>query len=71
MVYLFTYREIAHFSIRFFLRQLGVPDAQSARVVAEGEAIFDTLPIDNRYYRNFAYDERYLTALPPLDDVEQ
>ena len=26
--------------------------------------VFETLPIDNRYYRNFAYNERYLTVLP-------
>ena len=60
----YTYQECAHFSIRFFLRQLGVPDAQSEQIIADAEDIFETLPIDNRYYREFAYDERYLTVLP-------
>lgn len=60
----YTYQECAHFGIRFFLRQLGIPDAQSEKIIAEGEAVFETLPIDNRYYRNFAYNERYLTVLP-------
>jgi len=59
-----TYQEVARFAIRFFLRQLGVPDNHSAEIIADGEAIFDTLPIDNRYYRDFAYDEKYLTVLP-------
>ena len=60
----YAYQECASFGIRFFLRQLGVPDAQSAKIIAEGESVFETLPIDNRYYRNFAYNERYLTVLP-------
>lgn len=60
----FTYRDAAHFAIRFFLRQLGVPDSKSAEVIEESEAIFETLPIDNRYYREFAYDEAYLSVLP-------
>jgi len=59
-----TYQEVARFAIRFFLRQLGVADEQSAGIIAEGETIFSALPIDNRYYRDFAYDERYLTVLP-------
>ena len=61
----YTYQEYSRFAIRFFLRQLGVPDARSSKIIAEGEAVFETLPIDNRYYRNFAYNERYLKVLPP------
>lgn len=60
----YTWQECAHFAIRFFLRQLGVGDDESAKVIAEAEQIFNTLPIDNRYYRNFSYDEKYLTVLP-------
>ncbi len=59
-----TYEEVARFCVRFFLRQLGVADSQSAEIIAEGSTIFHTLPIDNRYYRDFAYDEKYLTVLP-------
>lgn len=61
----FTYRDVARFVIRFFLRQLGVHDDESARLIEDAEAIFETLPIDNRYYRDFAYDERYLTVVDP------
>jgi AcrR family transcriptional regulator len=61
----YTYTDIAHFTIRFFLRQLGVPDSTSQEIIEQAEAIFETLPIDNRYYRDFAYDEQYLTVLPP------
>lgn len=59
-----TYEEVARFAIRFFLRQIGVHDEQSAQIIDEGKAIFDTLPIDNRYYHDFAYDDKYLTVLP-------
>lgn len=59
----FSYQDAAHFSIRFFLRQLGVADAQSEKIIAEAYDIFKELPIDNRYYRDFAYDEKYLTVL--------
>lgn len=59
----FTYEEAARFSIRFFLRQLGVADSESEHVIAEAREIFKTLPIDNRYYREFAYDPKYLTVL--------
>ena len=41
-----------------------MPDEESAAIIEEGEALFNTLPIDNRYYRAFAYDEKYLTVLP-------
>lgn len=61
----FTYRDVARFSIRFFLRQLGVHDDESTRIIDEAEAVFETLPIDNRYYRDFAYDEKYLTIVDP------
>lgn len=59
----FSYEDAAHFSIRFFLRQLGVADRESEKIIAEAREIFDGLPIDNRYYRDFAYDEKYLTVL--------
>lgn len=59
----FTYEEAARFSIRFFLRQLGIADDESERVIAEAREIFKELPIDNRYYRDFAYDEKYLTVV--------
>lgn len=59
----FTYEDAAHFSTRFFLRQLGVADATSEKIIAEAYDIFKELPIDNRYYRDFAYDEKYLTVL--------
>lgn len=59
----YTYEEAAHFSIRFFLRQLGVADAKSESIIAEACEIFKTLPIDNRYYRDFSYNDKYLTVL--------
>ena len=59
----FSYEEAGHFSIRFFLRQLGVPDAESEEIIADGLDLFKQLPIDNRYYRNFAYNEKYLPVL--------
>ncbi len=59
----FSYEEAGHFSIRFFLRQLGVPDAESEEIIVDGLALFKQLPIDNRYYRNFAYNKKYLTVL--------
>lgn len=59
----FSYQDAAHFSIRFFLRQLGVADSESEKIIAEAYDIFKELPIDNRYYRNFAYDKKYLTVL--------
>lgn len=61
---LYTYQECAHFTIRFFLRQIGVHDEETALIIEEAERIFETLPIDNRYYEDFAYDERYLKVLP-------
>ena len=44
----FSYEEAGHFSIRFFLRQLGVPDAESEEIIADGLDLFKQLPIDNR-----------------------
>ena len=45
------------------MRQLGVADSESEHVIAEAREIFKMLPIDNRYYREFAYDPKYLTVL--------
>ncbi len=61
--YDYTYEEAAEFGIRFFLRQLGLDDETISNLTAEGKAIFDRLPIDNRYYEDFAYDDRYVHAL--------
>lgn len=64
--YDYTYEEAARFSIRFFMRQLGMDDETICKHIKRGEAIFETLPIDNRYYVDFAYDDRYV---PKLEDV--
>ena len=60
----FSFEEVARFAIRFFLRQIGVSDKKSDALIAEGEALFDELPIDNRYYVDFQYDDRYVAKLP-------
>lgn len=62
----YTYEEAAVFGIRFFLRQLGLADDRIRALTKEGKAIFDQLPIDNRYYADFKYDARYLTVLPEV-----
>ncbi len=59
----YTYEEAACFGIRFFMRQLGIDDEVICRYIKDGKAIFDTLPIDNRYYKDFAYDDRYVKKL--------
>lgn len=59
----FTYEETAEFGIKFFLRQLGMSDKTITKLTEEGKEIFDALPIDNRYYTDFQYDEKYLTVL--------
>ena len=61
--YDYTYEEAAEFGIRFFLRQLGLDDETISNLTAEGKAIFDRLPLDNRYYEDFAYDDRYVHTL--------
>ena len=62
--YQYSYEEVAHFAIRFFLRQCGLDDDSIERLTREGKEIFDTLPIDNRYYEDFAYDDRFVEASP-------
>lgn len=59
----YTWEEAARFGIRFFMRQIGMDDRLIARLMDEGKKIFDTLPIDNRYYRDFAYNEKYIPKL--------
>ena len=58
--YAYTYEEAAEFGIRFFLRQLSVDDKTIAQLTKEGKEIFDQLPIDNRYYEDFAYDDKFV-----------
>lgn len=58
----YTYDEVARFGIRFFMRQLGMDDERIEELIEEGKAIFDGLPIDNRYYVDFAYDDEYVPA---------
>lgn len=53
----------AEFDIRFFLRQLGMHDDKIKGIIQEGKTIFDTLPIDNRYYIDFAYDDKYVKKI--------
>ncbi|WP_165052044.1 MULTISPECIES: TetR/AcrR family transcriptional regulator [unclassified Adlercreutzia] len=59
----YTYEEAARFGIRFFMRQLGMHDDVIEELIADGKQLFDQLPIDNRYYENFAYDDRYVTKI--------
>lgn len=59
----YTYEESAEFGIRFFMRQLGMDDGTIKKYIERGKEIFDTLPIDNRYYVDFAYDDKYVPKL--------
>lgn len=59
----YTYEESAEFGIRFFMRQLGMDDETIKKYIKRGKEIFDTLPIDNRYYIDFAYDDKYVPKL--------
>ncbi|MDO4291049.1 MAG: TetR/AcrR family transcriptional regulator [Eggerthellaceae bacterium] len=59
----YTWEELATFGIRFFLRQIGLEDDYIAELTRRGKEIFDTLPIDNRYYADFAYNDKYVTPL--------
>ena len=59
----YTYEESAEFGIRFFMRQLGMDDETIKKYIERGKEIFDTLPIDNRYYVDFAYDNKYVPKL--------
>lgn len=59
----YTWEDAAHFGIRFFLRQVGLADDAIDELIAEGRALFDALPIDNRYYKDFAYDDQYVTEV--------
>lgn len=59
----YTYEESAEFGIRFFMRQLGMDDEAIKKLIKRGKEIFDTLPIDNRYYVDFAYDDKYVPKL--------
>lgn len=59
----FSYEEAGHFSIRFFLRQLGVADAENEEIIEDGLALFKELPVDNRYYKEFSYKKKYLPVL--------
>ena len=58
--YDYTYEEAARFSIRFFMRQLGIDEETILAYTERGKELFDALPIDNRYYEDFAYDDRYV-----------
>ena len=59
----YTYEEAARFGIRFFMRQLGMHDDVIEGLIADGKQLFDQLPIDNRYYENFAYNDKYVTKI--------
>ncbi|RDB64581.1 hypothetical protein C1878_01660 [Gordonibacter sp. 28C] len=59
----YTWEDAAEFGIRFFLRQLGMHDEEIKEIMRQGKEIFDTLPIDNRYYSDFAYDDKYVTKI--------
>lgn len=64
----FTYEEVAHFATRFFLRQIGMSDGKIEACIEDGKEIFDRLPIDNRYYVDFRYDDRYVAKLPGVKE---
>lgn len=59
----YTWEDAAVFGIRFFLRQIGVSDEEIAQLTAEGREIFDSLPIDNRYCKDFAYNDNYVVKI--------
>ena len=59
----YTWEDAAEFGIRFFLRQLGMHEDKIKGIIQEGKTIFDTLPIDNRYYIDFAYDDKYVKKI--------
>lgn len=59
----YTFDQPARFAIRFFLRQAGLSDDAIDRYDRAGRAAFDELPIDLRYYRDFSYDDRFVTTL--------
>lgn len=56
----YTWVETAEFGIRFFMRQIGMDDETIATYMQKGKSIFDTLSIDNRYYVDFAYNDKYV-----------
>ena len=64
----FTYEEVAHFATRFFLRQIGMSDGKIEACIEDGKEIFDRLPIDNWYYVDFRYDDRYVAKLPGVKE---
>ena len=59
----YSYEYMARFAIRFFMRQIGIPDGKIQEFIEDGWAIYQTLPIDNRYFKEFAYNEKYLKRL--------
>lgn len=59
----YTYEDVARFGIRLFLRQIGLDDERIARLTEEGKRVFDSLPLDNRYLTDFAYDDKYVTKI--------
>lgn len=66
--YEYTYEYMAEFGIRFFMRQIGMSNEIIECYIKRGKRLFDQLPIDNRYYRDFAYDDRYVTPLPDMHE---
>ena len=51
-----------------FLRQIGMSDGKIEACIEDGKEIFDRLPIDNRYYVDFRYDDRYVAKLPGVKE---
>jgi hypothetical protein len=56
-------RDPARFGIQFFLHQVGLDDATIERYDNAGRQIFEQLPIDLRYYKNFAYNDKYVKKI--------
>lgn len=54
---------LARFAIRFFMRQIGIPESKIQELIEEGYEIYEGLPIDNRYFAEFAYDDKYVVKV--------
>lgn len=57
---LYSYEDIAIFFIERRFEMIGVPEEVYREALEAGKRIFPTIPYDNRFYKGFKYDRKYL-----------
>lgn len=70
----YSCREVARYSVSTFCKLLGLSPELTKELIEFAEEVFPRLPIDNRYFESFAYNDKFVyrvdfSALPEEDSA--